>query len=719
MTPKSCKGRKLSGILSLLVILSISLAVLAALSPAVSAGIDSTSASVYPEDLPTHIGYPVTVTLTVNGTVNETEKVPVDVMHVIDTSGSMGWYGDVIYNSSGTLNSAWTNIGTFNVDSSIDTFDVLLETGSGSTTTQYLKIKSPSGVWYGCGNTSDNYPLNYIQNTYHQYDGADYIGIYNSDDVESGLWEVHAIGYGEYDYYYDLTVQVPPIRLDAAKDGAKTFVGLRGDDDQIGVVYFDSIGKTQKGLTLLDKQAGRDSVNSKIDSLEASGAATAIGDGIYVAKEELSKKGRVEATKVMVLLSGSVNTTGSNPSTRAQEAADANITIFTVGFGEADHELLQDIADITEGEYYYAANGSDLQGIYETISEEITAMISCVHVYYVLPEGIEYADSATIEPDIIGNTLIWAIGDFGPYNSWNVSFDLYPPEVDSIPANISLNVVRYSRVIYETPGEGDNLVTAGSNIKPGTLTLEFVVMSKGDLEEPFGNLEFHDHAMDINLHSESMDLLIVANNTATSSGTARVNGTSGYNFTVHVEDKKSGDTFAITITGPDGFEYTANGTYTGQGINIHKYSAEILEFPALFMDVTACGVDDVHVYPSGGLYIGQPVDITGYAEVNNPGSEVDVSVKLCVDYYPAMGYTTGSTMGKIISKNISTVNAGETSPSINVSATWIPMSSGNHSISIYVHQLKADGTEFWIDAQGPNNETKYKTIYIKKVKKVS
>ena len=732
MTPKRCRQR-CSWILSLLVILSISLAVVALL-PAVSADTDdivTTNASVNPEEI--RIGDTTTVTLTVNST-NETEKVPVDVMHVIDKSGSMNWYGDVIlHHSSDTLTTEWTNIGTFNVDSPINTFDVLLETGSGSTTTQYLNIKNPSGKWYGYyGNISDIYPLDDAldsgSNTYHQYPaGADYIGIYDSDDVENGPWEVYAKGYGVYDGY-DLSVQVPPIRLEAVQDAAKTFVGLMGDDDQIGVVYFDSTGANcNEQLTLL-----KNDVNDTIDSLTASTyAPPKIDAGIKAANKEFYVGGGPNTTKMMVLLSNGVNTAGREDAIKeAEKAADlANPSertkIFTIGFGEADHELLKEIANVTRGEYYYAANGSDLQEIYETISEEITGLSSRNYAFYVLPDDVEYAWNATIAPEIIGNTLLWGIDDLAPGTPWTVSFDLRPTRMGK---NISLNEVQYSGVSYALLGTIDETtkVTTGGNIKnpknwtiddPDThVTFGFVVQYKKGEAWPEGNLVLQDHTTGMILKAESMEILAVAENSAVFRGTATVNGTSGYEFIVSVEKNESGDVIDITITGPGNFSYRVKGTLTGGSIQVDPGSSEYVQFPALFVDVNGFLANNLGVSaPDKVQYIGQRVPVTGYADVDNTGSEANISVTLCVDYYPTMGYTTSPTWGQIMHKNISIVNAHETNKNISVSTTWIPMSSGRHSVSIHVYELKDDGTEFWLDAQGPNTETKYKTIYIKKV----
>jgi len=719
MTPKRCKRRKLPGILSLLVIVSISLAVLATLSPAVSADTDeivTTNASVNPEvidinkfattsgiDLDSYLT--ARVTLTVNS-VNETEKVPVDVMHVIDRSGSMSWYSDVIHNSRGTLTSNWTNIGTFNVDSTVTKFDVLLETGSGSTTTQYLKIKSPSDEWYGSGNTPDNYPLEYIQNTYHQYDGADYIGIYDSDDVKNGTWEVHVKGYGEYDYV--LSVQVPPIRFEAAKDAAMTFVGLMGNYDQICVVSFSSTATLNEQLTLL-----KSDVNTSIDSLKPSASySPAIDAGIKAAKKELTSavRSRDNAVKIMVLLSNGVNTARSEAA--IEEAKDAatktkRIKIFTIGFGEADHELLKEIASITGGEYYYAANGSDLEEIYETISEEITGISSRNYAFYVLSDDVEYAGNATIEPHLaIGNTLLWGINDLAPDTPWNVSFDVRPNL--TMGENISVNVVQYSGVSYYLLGTitETTKVTAGGNFKieDENFNLGFVVQRKTGEAWPEGELEFQDKAADIKLHSEIMEILAAEENITVYRGTGEVNDTSGYEFIVNAEKTESGGVFWVTITGPGNFSYSVKSTYKGN-INVDPGSSEYVSFPPLSVAMVGACLNGVYISPPGGRYIGERVPVTGNAVVTNTGSKANISVTIRVD-------------GNLIAQEKEEISTTDDDKDISVNTTWIPMSSGVHSVSIHVHGLKDDGTEFWTEAQGfPNNNATNKTIYIKKVKK--
>ena len=73
-------------------------------------------------------------------------------------------------------------------------------------------------------------------------------------------------------------------------------------------------------------------------------------------------------------------TTGPDPLDAARMAADHGVRVFTVGFGTAeggtigfegmsayvrlDEETLKSIAEITQGEYFYAGSAADLRKVY-------------------------------------------------------------------------------------------------------------------------------------------------------------------------------------------------------------------------------------------------------------------------------------------------------------------------------------------------------------------
>lgn len=97
-----------------------------------------------------------------------------------------------------------------------------------------------------------------------------------------------------------------------------------------------------------------------IDIME-DGGGTDIYTGIDAAVAQLEM---VESdNKVMILMTDGQDSNDSKTKSSAQAAADAGITIYTVGFGnDVDENLLQQVADITGGEYRYAST-ENIMGI--------------------------------------------------------------------------------------------------------------------------------------------------------------------------------------------------------------------------------------------------------------------------------------------------------------------------------------------------------------------
>jgi Ca-activated chloride channel family protein len=194
-----------------------------------------------------------------------------------------------------------------------------------------------------------------------------------------------------------------PTRIEAARAAARAFVENQPSTILMGVVAFSSGGvvvqpPTNDSLAVLET----------IDRLGPQGA-TSLGQGIFsslsaIAGEPLAldidpETGELAEgadlteigtfpSAVIVLLSDGENTDGTDPLQVAQLAADAGVRIYPVGIGSADGAVLevegfnivtqlnetplQDIANLTNGAYYSAANEESLREIYETIDLNLT-----------------------------------------------------------------------------------------------------------------------------------------------------------------------------------------------------------------------------------------------------------------------------------------------------------------------------------------------------------
>ena len=189
-----------------------------------------------------------------------------------------------------------------------------------------------------------------------------------------------------------------PTRMEAAKTAARAFVEKQPSTILIGVVAFSGGGLVVQPPT--DDQAA---VLATIDRLSPEGG-TSLGQGIFsslsaiageaiaiddAADEELTA-GQIGSfpSAVVVLLSDGENTEPPEPLEVAQLAAEAGVRIFPVGIGSTEGKVLeidgfniltqlnerplQEIASVTNGVYYNAADEETLQEIYETIDLKLT-----------------------------------------------------------------------------------------------------------------------------------------------------------------------------------------------------------------------------------------------------------------------------------------------------------------------------------------------------------
>jgi hypothetical protein len=219
-------------------------------------------------------------------------------------------------------------------------------------------------------------------------------------------------------------------------------------------------------------------------------------------------------------------------------------------------------------------------------------------VYFVLSDNVTYAGNASIEPNsIVDNTLEWFIT---PEPSWTVSFDVKPEN----PGKQAVNVLDNPETLYNSETLYGKVTGGGCEIPidhKKKATFGFVAQNKSG--EVKGSLQFTDHAEEMKVHSESIDSdsLTFGLNNATFTGTARVDNVSGCTFEAYVEDNgepgKDKDIFAINITGPDGFTYSAKGTLTGGNIQLHNSSGNIRS-QEVFVDVRMSPVADFSWAPT-------------------------------------------------------------------------------------------------------------------------
>lgn len=197
---------------------------------------------------------------------------------------------------------------------------------------------------------------------------------------------------------------VQPTRLEAAQEQAKTFVDRVRDDVEVGLISFSGVVRTAEEPTL-----NRTQVENAIDNLQLADS-TAIGDALAAGTSELIAGANADGNGdgdggdtdgettddtssedekppgVIVLLTDGETTIGQPTERGAQQAADADIPVFTIAFGTPGGtiedpysgetmpvpirpEPLEQVAEATGGESFVAESGSELSDAYERIDD--------------------------------------------------------------------------------------------------------------------------------------------------------------------------------------------------------------------------------------------------------------------------------------------------------------------------------------------------------------
>jgi Ca-activated chloride channel family protein len=177
---------------------------------------------------------------------------------------------------------------------------------------------------------------------------------------------------------------VEPNRLEAAKSAALAFVDRLPARFNVGLVAFDGSASVIVAPTT-DHQA----VDNGIRGL-VTGPATAIGEAVFSSIEAIANFDQQAGTNPpparIVLLSDGANTAGRSPEQAAEAAQAAHIAVSTIAYGTpegtvevngqlipvpVDGPALERLAKSTNGAYYEAASGEELQKVYLDIGSSV------------------------------------------------------------------------------------------------------------------------------------------------------------------------------------------------------------------------------------------------------------------------------------------------------------------------------------------------------------
>jgi len=197
---------------------------------------------------------------------------------------------------------------------------------------------------------------------------------------------------------------IAPDRITAAKAAAIEFGRAAPEELRIGVAAFSELSFLASPLT-----RNRTQIEAAVQSLRPL-AGTAVGDGLWVALDEIARQvndGKQAPASVLLLSDGHSNR-GREPQEAAERARTMGVKVFTVGLGtqgatldlggqevpvDLDEVQLQDIAETTGATYFRSVDAEGLTDVYRNLSsalgsekeeQEVTALAAGIAAVLLL-----------------------------------------------------------------------------------------------------------------------------------------------------------------------------------------------------------------------------------------------------------------------------------------------------------------------------------------------
>ncbi|MCW8933932.1 MAG: VWA domain-containing protein [Gammaproteobacteria bacterium] len=165
------------------------------------------------------------------------------------------------------------------------------------------------------------------------------------------------------------------------KPAAKLFISLLDNQDRLSVVSFSSKAWPITYLTQLESDKQLNQALRATDKISHKGMYTNIHSAIAKGIEFLKESDQINREPIIILMSdGQMDVGNKEQSAQLREKIfedllpqliEHNIKIYSIAFTEAsDQELLQEVADATDGRYALAASDDVLHKVFSKIFEQ-------------------------------------------------------------------------------------------------------------------------------------------------------------------------------------------------------------------------------------------------------------------------------------------------------------------------------------------------------------
>lgn len=187
--------------------------------------------------------------------------------------------------------------------------------------------------------------------------------------------------------------------MEPAKSAAALFVNLMRENDLLAVVSFNHQVQVPFAMTSLN-ETSRETAVTAINSITAFGT-TSIGGGLGEGQRQLVTSGNQVHPWAIVLLSDGFENTAPFVDSVLPGIVASKTTVHTIALGgNADQDLLLDIAAKTGGTYNLAPSAAQLQGVYNSIAATVANQQTLLAV-----SGVIEAGASSIKNVVVDSTI--------------------------------------------------------------------------------------------------------------------------------------------------------------------------------------------------------------------------------------------------------------------------------------------------------------------------
>lgn len=193
------------------------------------------------------------------------------------------------------------------------------------------------------------------------------------------------------------STDVEPTRAQAARAAAAAFINQTPSGTKVGIIAFSGNASVVAPLT-----ADHSALIASLDQIPAPNGATAIGNALQLAGQELPATGH----RAVVLITDGVNNTGVDPRRVAAELGARHVPVYTIGIGTPNGDIiageqstidegaLQDYAQASGGAYARAEDATQLREALARLGRETSLKVTDVAI--ALPLAILAASALAL-----------------------------------------------------------------------------------------------------------------------------------------------------------------------------------------------------------------------------------------------------------------------------------------------------------------------------------